>query len=85
MLIERLVVQNFIGIPAPTIRRDAYLSIGGLDDALWHTADWDQYLKLAAIGSVYYHSRPLACSESTKTLLRCRVAAIVLTSEINIK
>jgi glycosyltransferase involved in cell wall biosynthesis len=61
MLIERLVVQNFIGIPAPTIRRDAYLSIGGLDNALWYTADWDLYLKLAAIGSVYYHSTPLAC------------------------
>jgi len=61
MLIERLVVQNFIGIPAPAIRRDAYLSIGGLDNALWYTADWDLYLKLAAIGSVYYHSTPLAC------------------------
>ena len=61
MLIERLVVQNFIGIPAPTIRRDAYLSVGGLDNALWYTADWDLYLKLAAIGSVYYHSTPLAC------------------------
>ena len=61
MLIERLVVQNFVGIPAPTIRCDAYLSIGGLDNALWYTADWDLYLKLAAIGSVYYHSTPLAC------------------------
>jgi glycosyltransferase involved in cell wall biosynthesis len=61
ILIERLIVQNFIGIPAPTIRRDAYLSVGGLDNALWYTADWDLYLKLAAIGSVYYHSSPLAC------------------------
>jgi glycosyltransferase involved in cell wall biosynthesis len=61
MLIERLLVQNFIGIPSPTIRRDAYLRVGGLDNALWYTADWDLYLKLAAIGSVYYHSIPLAC------------------------
>jgi glycosyltransferase involved in cell wall biosynthesis len=60
-LIERLLVQNFVGIPAPTIRRDAFLSVGGLDNALWYTADWDLYLKLAAIGSVYYHSSPLAC------------------------
>jgi glycosyltransferase involved in cell wall biosynthesis len=60
-LIERLLVQNFIGIPSPTIRRDAYLSVGGLDNALWYTADWDLYVKLAAIGSVYYHSIPLAC------------------------
>jgi glycosyltransferase involved in cell wall biosynthesis len=69
MLIERLVVQNFIGIPAPTIRRDAYLSIGGLDNALWYTADWDLYLKLAAIGSVYYHSTPLACFRVHKNSL----------------
>jgi len=61
ILIERLLVQNFIGISAPTIRRDAYLSVGGLDNALWYTADWDLYLKLAAIGSAYYHSSPLAC------------------------
>jgi glycosyltransferase involved in cell wall biosynthesis len=61
ILIERLLVQNFIGIPAPTIRRDAYLSVGGLDNTLWYTADWDLYLKLAAVGSAYYHSTPLAC------------------------
>ena len=69
MLIERLVVQNFIGIPAPTIRRDAYLSIGGLDNALWYTADWDLCLKLAAVGSVYYHSTPLACFRVHKNSL----------------
>jgi glycosyltransferase involved in cell wall biosynthesis len=69
MLIERLLVQNFIGIPAPTIRRDAYLSVGGLDNALWYTADWDLYLKLAAIGSAYYHSSPLACFRVHKNSL----------------
>jgi glycosyltransferase involved in cell wall biosynthesis len=69
MLIERLLVQNFIGIPAPTIRRESYLSVGGLDNALWYTADWDLYLKLAAIGSVYYHSSPLACFRVHKSAL----------------
>ena len=69
IFIERLLVQNFIGIPAPTIRRDAYLSVGGLDDALWFTADWDLYLKLAAIGSAYYHSSPLACFRVHKNSL----------------
>jgi glycosyltransferase involved in cell wall biosynthesis len=58
---ERLLVQNFIAIPAPTIRRDAYQSVGGLDDRLWYTADWDLYLKIAAVGNIYYHSTPLAC------------------------
>jgi hypothetical protein len=69
ILIERLLVQNFIGIPAPIIRRDAYLSVGGLDNALWYTADWDLYLKLAAIGNVYYHSTPLACFRVHKNSL----------------
>jgi hypothetical protein len=69
ILIERLLVQNFIGIPAPTIRRDAYLSVGGLDNALWYTADWDLYLKLAAMGNAYYHSTPLACFRVNKNSL----------------
>jgi glycosyltransferase involved in cell wall biosynthesis len=61
LLYERLLVQNFIGIPTPAIRRDAYLMVGGLDKALWYTADWDLYLKIASIGNVCYHSTPLAC------------------------
>jgi len=61
LLYERLLVQNFIGIPAPAIRRDAYLMVGGLDKALWYTADWDLYLKIASIGNICYHSAPLAC------------------------
>jgi glycosyltransferase involved in cell wall biosynthesis len=69
ILIERLLVQNFIGIPAPTIRRDAYLSVGGLDNTLWYTADWDLYLKLASLGRTYYHSTPLACFRVHKSSL----------------
>jgi glycosyltransferase involved in cell wall biosynthesis len=60
-LFERLLVQNFIAIPTPTIRRDAFLTVRGLDDSLWYTADWDLYLKIASVGSVYYHASPLAC------------------------
>jgi glycosyltransferase involved in cell wall biosynthesis len=56
VLFERLLVQNFISIPTPTIRRDAYLRVGGLDNGLWYTADWDLYFKIASLGSVYYHS-----------------------------
>jgi glycosyltransferase involved in cell wall biosynthesis len=61
LLYERLLVQNFIGIPTPAIRRDAYLMVGGLDKALWYTADWDLYFKIASRGNVCYHSMPLAC------------------------
>jgi glycosyltransferase involved in cell wall biosynthesis len=60
LLFERLLVQNFVAIPTPAIRRDAMSAIGGLDEALWHTADWDLYLKVAGRGSVYYHAAPLA-------------------------
>jgi glycosyltransferase involved in cell wall biosynthesis len=61
LFFERLLVQNFIASPAPIIRRDAYLRVGGLDKLLWFTADWDLYFKIASVGSVYYHSCPLAC------------------------
>jgi glycosyltransferase involved in cell wall biosynthesis len=61
LLYERLLFQNFVGIPSPTIRRADYLTVGGLDDALWYTADWDLYLKLAALGDIHYHRDPLAC------------------------
>ena len=60
LLFERLLVQNFIAIPAPTFRRDAYLSIGGFDTQLWYTPDWDLYLRIATIGNIYYHANPLA-------------------------
>jgi glycosyltransferase involved in cell wall biosynthesis len=69
LLYERLLVQNFIGIPAPAIRRDAYLTAGGLDSTLWYTADWDLYLKIASIGNICYHSTPLACFRIHKNSL----------------
>jgi len=69
MLLERLLVQNFISIPAPTIRRDAYLSVGGLDNDLWYAPDWDLYLKIADSGDTYYHTAPLACYRIHKSSL----------------
>lgn len=57
---ERLLVQNFIAIPAPIFARRAALAVGGLDPALWYTADWDFWLKLAALGPTAYDPRPLA-------------------------
>ena len=58
-LIERLLVQNFISCPAPVVLRSAWLELGGMDESLWYTADWDFYLKLAAAGPVVYHSEAL--------------------------
>jgi glycosyltransferase involved in cell wall biosynthesis len=68
-LYERLLIQNFISTPTITVRRDAYLKVGGLDDAFWYTADWDFYLKIVAIGDIFYHSQPLACYRVHKNSL----------------
>ena len=55
---ERLLVQNFVAIPAPIISTRAWLDCGGMDEALWYTADWDLYLKLLAQGPVFYRNTP---------------------------
>jgi GT2 family glycosyltransferase len=57
---EKLLIQNFIAIPAPVFRREAALEVGGLSNDLWYTADWDFWLKLAAQGDTYYIAQPLA-------------------------
>jgi hypothetical protein len=56
LVVERLLVQNFVAAPAPVFRRDAWRACGGLDENLWYTADWDMWLKLAASGPVHYHN-----------------------------
>lgn len=61
LLIERLLVQNFVAVPAPLLRRDTFRTVGGMDEALWHTGDWDLYLKMAGAGKVHYHADPLTC------------------------
>jgi glycosyltransferase involved in cell wall biosynthesis len=59
-MIEKLLVQNFVAIPAPVFKRTAAIEIGGLNDQLWYTADWDFWLKLAALGDTCYIPKPLA-------------------------
>lgn len=55
---DALLVQNSIAIPTPVFRRDAYRAVGGLDESLWYTPDWDLWLKLAGHGAVIYDPRP---------------------------
>ena len=47
-LLEHLLVQNFIAMPAPVFTRRAFDSVAGMDKDLWFTADWDLWLKLGA-------------------------------------
>ncbi len=50
LLATRLLIQNFISVPAYVFRRDAYQAVGGMDPALWYTADWDLWVKLGRFG-----------------------------------
>jgi len=61
LFVERLLVYDFIAMPAPLFQRRAALRVGGLDPSLWFSADWDFWLKMAAEGPTVYSSRPLAC------------------------
>jgi GT2 family glycosyltransferase len=54
LVVERLLVQNFIALPAPLFRRDNALRVGGLQEDLWYTADWDFWLKLATVSRTAY-------------------------------
>ncbi len=59
-MMEKLLIQNFIAIPAPVFKREAALKIEGLNNELWYTADWDFWLKLAAMGDTCYIPKSLA-------------------------
>jgi hypothetical protein len=55
-----LLVQNFIAVPAPLFLRKAALRVGGLDEELWYTADWDFWLKMSLAGPIFYLPKPLS-------------------------
>ncbi len=59
-ILEKLFVQNFIAVPAVTVRRDLVVSLGGLDPILWYTGDWDLWLKCARKGNWLYLNESLA-------------------------
>lgn len=49
--VEALLVQDTIALPAVLFRK-ADVQAQGLDPALWYTADWDLWLRLARRGDV---------------------------------
>jgi glycosyltransferase involved in cell wall biosynthesis len=59
-VLERHLVQNFVAVPGAVFRASAARACGGLDPALWFTADWDLWLKLEAGGPTVYLNRPYA-------------------------
>ena len=60
-IFSRLLVQNFIAIPAPMFKRETLSTVGPLDEKLWFTADWKLWLQLARAGSWAYLPEALAC------------------------
>lgn len=60
LFLRRLMVQNFIAIPAPLIKRETAVASGPLREELWFTADWDFWSRLAQAAPVLYLPRTLA-------------------------
>lgn len=59
-MIEKLLIQNFISIPAPVFKRSVSQKVDGMDEAAWYTADWDFWLKIARQGNTIYYPIPLS-------------------------
>jgi glycosyltransferase involved in cell wall biosynthesis len=76
-MLERLLVQNFVSIPAPVFSREAWLRVGGLDELLWYTADWDVWIKLASTGPVIYH-------DQVTTAFRVHGSSLTVTGSRNV-
>jgi len=53
-----LLVQNFISIGAPIVKRSLFAEAGGMDAGLWYTADWDLWLSIASFCQSCYFPEP---------------------------
>jgi glycosyltransferase involved in cell wall biosynthesis len=54
------LTQNFVSAPATFFRRDAFLEVGGMDESLRYSMDYDLYLRLAVRGRPIVLDEPLA-------------------------
>ncbi len=54
-----LLVQNFISMPAPVMRRETLLRLPRMDEAVVYTADWKLWLTLASTCSAVYIPSPI--------------------------
>jgi len=59
-VVSRLLIQDFVAASAPIFRAGALADVGRMDEELWSLADWDWWLRLAALGPPVYHPVPLS-------------------------
>lgn len=77
-VLERLLVQCFIGTPATVFSARAMRAAGPPDATLRYAADWDYWLRLALVGPTVYHAAALASFRvhaGSQTVLGIHLAA----------
>jgi len=55
---DKLIIGNYIVTSSVVIKRNMYETIGGFNDKLSHTTDWDMWLRIALSGNIFYMHRP---------------------------
>lgn len=58
--IETLAVSNRIQPPAIVVKRAVYETLGGYNLRLFHAADWEMWVRIAARYPMWYETEPLA-------------------------
>jgi len=71
-LLEPLLVQDFLAVSAPIFKAEAARRVGGMDETLWYSGDWDFWLKLAGLGRIVYHPVPLTSCRVHSASQTCR-------------
>jgi glycosyltransferase involved in cell wall biosynthesis len=74
-LLARLAVCNVIMFPSIAVKRSTYEAVGGFHPALFHSADWDMWKRVALRVPVWYEPAALAMyrqhpQSDTSTLMR---------------
>ena len=58
--IERLAQEQIVMTPSIAVRREVYETLGGFDDRLICSEDWEMWVRIAAVRSIWYEPEILA-------------------------
>jgi glycosyltransferase involved in cell wall biosynthesis len=58
--LERLATEQRVMTPSIVVRRDVYETLGGFDDRLRCSEDWEMWVRIASRYPVWYETEPLA-------------------------